>query len=125
MKVKDSMLENKEFLKAIIDGIRDQIVVIDNQYRIEEANEALLNRIGKQKKEIIGKYCYKVLHDDDKPCNILNHLCLVQEVLKTGEPCEVLHTHYEDKLSYSRVIAYPILEGYNFYCNLTSCTHGK
>ncbi|MBU4259718.1 MAG: PAS domain-containing protein [Proteobacteria bacterium] len=110
MKVKDSMLENQEFLKAIIDGIRDQIIVIDNQYRIEEANEALLNRIGKQKKEIIGKYCYKVLHDDDKPCNILNHLCPVQEVLKTGKPCEVLHTHYESQLSYYRVIAYPILD---------------
>ena len=104
------MLENKEFLKAIIDGIRDQIMVIDNQYRIEEVNEALLNRLGKQKKEIIGQYCYKVLHDDDKPCNILNHLCPVQEVLKTGKPCEVLHTHYEKQLSYYRVIAYPILD---------------
>ncbi|MBA3018289.1 MAG: PAS domain-containing protein [Proteobacteria bacterium] len=110
MKIEDGMLENKEFLKAIIDGIRDQILVIDNQYRIEEVNEALLNRIGKQKKEIIGKYCYKVLHDDDKPCHILNHLCPVQEVLKTGKPCEVLHTHYEKQLSYYRVIAYPILD---------------
>jgi len=110
MKIEDSMLENQVFLKAIIDGIRDQIMVIDNQYRIEEANEALLDRLGKQKKEIIGKYCYKVLHDDDEPCNILNHLCPVQEVLKTGKPCEVLHTHYEKKLSYYRVIAYPILD---------------
>lgn len=110
MKVKDSVLENQEFLKAIIDGIKDQIMVIDNQYRIEEVNKAFLDRVGKQKKEIIGRYCYKVLHDDDKPCNILNHLCPAQEVLKTGKPCEVLHTHHENQLSYYRVIAYPILD---------------
>ena len=107
----DNSLANKEFLNAIINGIRDQIMVIDRHYRIEEVNEALLNRVGKQKEEIIGGYCFQVLHDEDKPCNIPNHSCPVQEALNTGEPCEVLHTHYNGpEVSYFRVIAYPILD---------------
>lgn len=36
------MLEKEEFLKTIINGIKDQIVVIDKDYRIVEVNEAFL-----------------------------------------------------------------------------------
>ena len=102
---------NKEFLESIINGIRDQIMVIDKHYRIEEVNDTLLNRVGKQKKEIIGRYCFQVLHGEDKPCNIPNHPCPSQEALNTGKPCEVLHTHYNGpEVSYFRVIAYPMLD---------------
>ncbi|HUV49987.1 MAG TPA: ATP-binding protein [Anaerolineae bacterium] len=108
---KDNPPVNKKFLESIINGIRDQIMVVDKDYRIEEVNETLLNRVGKKKKEIIGRHCFQVLHDEDKPCNIPNHTCPAQEALNTGEPCEVLHTHYEGrKVSYFRVIAYPMLD---------------
>ena len=107
----DNPPANKEFLESIINGIRDQIMVIDKDYRIEEVNETLLNRVGKPKKEIVGRHCFQVLHGKDKPCNIPNHPCPAQEALNTGETCEVLHTHYEGrKVSYFRVIGYPMLD---------------
>jgi two-component system NtrC family sensor kinase len=107
----DNPPANKELLNAIINGIRDQIMVIDKDFKIEEVNETLLNRVGKQKKEIIGRHCFQVLHDEDKPCNIPNHTCPAQEVINTGETCEVLHTHYNGpEVSYFRVIAYPVLD---------------
>ena len=103
------MPENEKFLKAIINGIKDQIMVVDKDYRIEEVNEAFLDRVGKQKKELIGRHCYHVLHDEDKPCKIARHRCPVQEAFNTGEPCEALHTRYEGrKISYFRIIAYPM-----------------
>ena len=105
------MPKNEKFLKAIINGIKDQIMVVDKDYRIEEVNEAFLDRIGKQKKEIIGRYCYHVLHDEDKPCKISKHFCPVQEAFNSGEPFEALHTRYKGrKVSYFRIIAYPMLD---------------
>ncbi|MEW6675992.1 MAG: ATP-binding protein [Nitrospirota bacterium] len=105
------LLETNKFLRAVIDGIRDQIMVVDRDYRIKDVNKWLMKRLGKSKHEIVGKYCYRLLHNMDKPCDIPNHPCPVQETLKTGEPCEVLHTHFKEReVSYYRVIAYPILD---------------
>lgn len=105
------MLEKEKFLKAIINGISDQIMVVDRDYRIEEVNKAFLDRVGKQKKEVIGKHCYDLLHDENKPCKISNHFCPVQEVFNTGKPGEAFHTRYDGrKVSYFRILAYPMLD---------------
>jgi signal transduction histidine kinase len=105
------LLETARFLHAIIDGIKDQIMVVDRDYRIKEANELLVKRLGKPKHEIVGGYCYRVLHNLDRPCDIPNHPCPVQDTLKTGKTSEVLHTHFKGReVSYYRVIAYPIFD---------------
>jgi two-component system NtrC family sensor kinase len=113
--IKDSnisnLLDNARFLRDIFDGIRDQIMVVDNEYRIEDVNEALLQRLNIQKHTIVGQHCYQVLHDLDGPCDMPNHPCPVQDAFKTGTPHEVLHTHYHGRdSSYYRVIAYPVLD---------------
>jgi signal transduction histidine kinase len=106
-----NLLENARFLRDIFDGIRDQIMVVDSDYKIEDVNEALLQRLDRKKHTIVGKRCYQILHDLDGPCDLPNHPCPVQEALKTGEPHEVLHTHYKGRdTSYYRVIAYPVLD---------------
>jgi two-component system NtrC family sensor kinase len=103
------LLETVRFLQAIIDGIKDQIMVVDSDYRIREVNELLTKRVGKPKHKLIGEHCYQVLHNLDRPCYIPNHPCPVQETLKTGKTSEVLHTHLKSReVSYYRVIAYPI-----------------
>src|SRR4030043_1567185 len=103
------LLETVRFLQAIIDGIKDQIMVVDRDYRIREVNELLTRRVGKPRHELIGEHCYQVLHNLDRPCYIPNHPCPVQETLKTGKTSEVLHTHLNSReVSYYRVIAYPI-----------------
>jgi two-component system NtrC family sensor kinase len=105
------LLETMRFLHAIIDGIKDQILVVDRYYRIKEVNELLVKRLGKPKHEIVGGYCYRVLHNLDRPCDIPNHPCPVQDTLKTGKTSEVLHTHFKGReVSYHRVIAYPIFD---------------
>ncbi|MBC2693835.1 MAG: PAS domain-containing protein [Desulfobacteraceae bacterium] len=108
---KEELLEDNRFLNSVLNGIRDQIMVVDKHYRIEEVNKAFLDRVGKQKKEIIGRHCYHVLHDEDKPCKISKHFCPVQEAFNSGEPYEALHTRYKcRKVSYFRIIAYPMLD---------------
>ncbi|MEW6571739.1 MAG: ATP-binding protein [Nitrospirota bacterium] len=105
------LLEAKRFLQSIIDGIEDQIMVVDRDYRIKEANELLVKRLGKPKHEIVGEHCYRVLHNLDRPCNIPNHPCPVQETLKTGKTSEAMHTHFKGReVFYHRVTAYPIYD---------------
>jgi len=106
-----TLLETTKFLQAIIDGIKDQIMVVDRDYRIREVNELMLTRVGKPKHEFIGECCYRILHNLDRPCYFPNHPCPVQETLKTGKISEVLHTHFKGReVSYHRVIAYPIFD---------------
>ena len=106
-----NLLDNARFLRDVFDGIRDQIMVVDSEYRIEDVNAALIERLNLQKHEIIGKRCFEVLHDLDGPCDLPNHPCPVQDALKTGAPHEVLHTHYLGRdSSYYRVMAYPVLD---------------
>ncbi|MGB9714951.1 MAG: two-component system sensor histidine kinase NtrB [Thermodesulfovibrionales bacterium] len=105
------LLQEKRFLQSIIDGIKDQIMVVDREYRIKEANELLVERLKRPKHEIVDKFCYSVLHNLNEPCNIPNHPCPVQETLKTGRTSEALHTHFKGReVSYYRVIAYPIFD---------------
>ncbi|OGW38984.1 MAG: hypothetical protein A2Y97_04975 [Nitrospirae bacterium RBG_13_39_12] len=104
-----TLSETKKFLQAILDGIKDQILVVDRDYRIREVNELLIKRVGKPKHKLIGEYCYQLLHNLNRPCYIPNHPCPVQETLKTGKISEVLHTHFNRReVSYYRVISYPI-----------------
>jgi len=111
LKLQAELLETKLFLQAVIDGIRDEIIVIDRAYRIKGANEASVKRLGKPKHEIIGEYCYWVLHNMDKPCDMPNHYCPMQDTLKTAAPCGVLYTHFEGReVRCDRVIACPALE---------------
>ncbi len=111
LKLQAELLETKLFLQAVIDGIRDEIIVIDRAYRIKGANEVFVKRLGKPKHEIIGECCYWVLHNMDKPCDMLNHYCPMQDTLKTAEPCGVLYTHFEGReVRCDRVIDCPALE---------------
>ncbi|MFH1672595.1 MAG: ATP-binding protein [Pseudomonadota bacterium] len=111
MNTREELLENKKFLEGVINGIRDQIMIVDRAYRIKGANEAFVQRLGKPKQEIIGKCCHRLLHNLKKPCDTSRHACPVQEAFKTGEITEVLHTHSEGhNVRYYRVIAYPILD---------------
>jgi signal transduction histidine kinase len=106
----EGLLETNRFLNSVLDGIKDAIMVVDRNYRIEGANESFARRVGKPKHEILGGPCYRLLHHLNKPC-VHNHPCPVKDAFKTGKTAEVLHIYFEGpNIAYSRIIAYPILD---------------
>ena len=106
----EGLLETNRFLNSVLDGIKDAIMVVDRNYRIEGVNESFARKVGKPRHEILGRSCYRLLHHLNKPC-VHNHPCPVQDAFKTGEIAEVLHTYFEGpNVAYSRIIAYPILD---------------
>jgi len=104
------LLEANRFLNSVLDGIKDTIMVVDRNYRIEEVNESFVGKVGKPRHEILGRSCYRLLHHLNKPC-VHNHPCPVKDAFKTGKTAEVLHINFEGpNIAYSRIIAYPILD---------------
>ncbi|MBW2545181.1 MAG: PAS domain-containing protein [Deltaproteobacteria bacterium] len=107
---REELLEANRVLVSVLDGIKDKIMVVDTDYKIMGVNESLARRVGKSKHEILGRHCYRLLHNLDKPC-AHNHPCSVRDALRTGEISDVLRRRLSGPdVAYTRSIAYPILD---------------
>ncbi len=106
----EGLLEANRFLNGVLDGIKDAIMIVDRDYRIEGVNKSFARKVGKPRHEILGRHCYRLLHHLNKPC-VYNHPCPVKDAFKTGKTAEVLHIYFKGpKIAYSRIIAWPILD---------------
>lgn len=77
-------------VQDLIDGIQDELAIIDGDYRISYANAAA--RRGLQNNETpVGKLCYEVLHERDAPCSVPLWDCRLKEVLDSGKTATVVH----------------------------------
>ena len=61
-----SLVNAKEEWEKTFDTIPDLILVIDNEHKILKANRALAEKTGMKKEELIGKYCYEIMHGTNK-----------------------------------------------------------
>lgn len=103
------------YLQAIINNLEDELMVIDRNYRIIQANEAVLTRHGKSRQEVIGKYCYDISHGLPELCRPPHHECPLKAALETGKPARATHTHIyyvrgEKQKRYLDIIASPITD---------------
>ncbi len=64
---------------------------------------------GLKEDELLGGYCYKLLHHLDKPCEPSHDICPIHEVLETGKPVTNTHCHFdkEGNKFYTEISAYP------------------
>ena len=54
-------------LENIFSSISDMVYFTDRDYTIKNANQAVLDKVGLSKEQVIGSKCYKVFHGMDKP----------------------------------------------------------
>jgi PAS domain S-box-containing protein len=83
----------EDYSQAVIDSLEDELLVIDRDYHILDANEAVLLRHGKSRQEVIGEYCYHIFHNRQMPCRLPHHECPLKAVFETGKPARVTHRH--------------------------------
>jgi PAS domain S-box-containing protein len=107
--------ESSSYLQAIIDSLEDELMVIDTNYRIVQANEAVLTRHQKPRQAVIGRYCYDVSHGLPELCRPPHHECPIKAVWETGKPARVTHLHLysadkEKRERYLDIIASPITD---------------
>jgi PAS domain S-box-containing protein len=68
--------------ETTFDAVTDLITIRYKDYRIIRANMAAFKRYGLKPEEMIGKKCFEILHQSDRPCEG----CYVSKTLETKKP---------------------------------------
>ena len=92
--------------------IQEDVMIIGSDYRILDINETLLNKLGLERKEAVGRYCYEITHRLSVPCSGEDHKCPLEETLMTRKPTTETHIHKDkdNKNVYYSISAYPLFE---------------
>lgn len=92
--------------------IQEDVMIIGSDYRILDINETLLKKLGLEKNETVGRYCYEITHRSTTPCFGEDHRCPLKETLITRKPTTETHIHKDkdNKNVYYSISAYPLLE---------------
>jgi PAS domain S-box-containing protein len=81
--VQEELRSAKEFREKIINGITDNLVVIDPRtYQIVQANDSFLGRLGLDYQAVLGKPCYEVMLHRDSPCKEEGIYCPVLQAAR-------------------------------------------
>lgn len=104
--------QSENLLAGITDGIDEEILLIDKDYKILWANKRARESCSLPASEIIGNYCYKLTHSLNEPCKFPLHGCPLQESIQEGKAVVSLHTHFDMKGNsfYVEVSAYPLYD---------------
>ena len=104
--------KGKNFLETIVNGIEDQMMVIDLDYRIIEVNRALLEMVGLRREDVVGKHCYEVSHHLQEPCSSPDHPCPLKDAVATGKAASTTHVHFakDGREHYIHVVCHPLFD---------------
>ncbi|HID31014.1 MAG TPA: PAS domain-containing protein [Desulfobacterales bacterium] len=105
-----SLRQTKAFLERVINSIQEEILVIDTEFKIVDANDSALKAAGLSKEQVVGKYCYQVSHQSETPCHSKDHPCPMKDVLRTGNYSQATHKHFnpDGEIKYCELIHYPL-----------------
>ncbi|HSQ83084.1 MAG TPA: response regulator [Desulfobacterales bacterium] len=111
-KLKDYQRNRAMYDLFINELIQEDVMIIGSDYRILDINETLLKKLGLERKEAVGRYCYEVTHRLSVPCSGEHHKCPLEETLKTRKPTKETHIHKDkdNKNVYYSISAYPFFE---------------
>ncbi len=82
--------ESRDHLQTIIDGLSDELLVIDRNYRVTQVNAAVQRRLAG--KPVNGSLCYELTHAN-RMCQSPDCTCPVPMVVQTKRPLRVTHMH--------------------------------
>jgi two-component system, cell cycle sensor histidine kinase and response regulator CckA len=77
----EKVKETARKLQAVFKSVNDTLSIMDKSLTVQEVNKYRLELSGLNRDQVIGKKCYKVFQQRDKPCDI----CPVQPVFEKGE----------------------------------------
>jgi PAS domain S-box-containing protein len=106
---------SQSMIKTLFSGIKEPVFLLQQDFRILDANEPMLSLLGLPKEEVIGRTCHEVSHRSLEPCNSKTCHCPMKETLETGLSAHSIHEHLdrENKPRYMEVFTYPLKNYYN------------
>lgn len=109
-------LETVELMKEVLmAGSEVSIMVVNENLRILDINNAFLERAKLPREVALGRRCRAVVEHILRPCSGQDNLCLAEEVLRTGRPVHTVKetTGPDNAPQYFTISAYPLKEGNN------------
>jgi PAS domain S-box-containing protein len=89
------IVEKEKYLE-IINSLQEAVIVVDRNYRIDNANETACLVTKKGLDQVIGKHCYEITHLNKEPCFKSGVECPVKAVFETGQRTRVIHKHLSE-----------------------------
>ncbi len=112
-KTDQELRETRARYKMILNElIQEDVMVIAYDYKIMDINDSLLNKLGLQREDVIGRHCYEITHHQYGPCSGDHHPCPLIQTMETEKPSKTTHIHLDKdkrKIYYS-ISTYPLLE---------------
>ena len=104
----EKVLEVKNRLQALFDGITDGISIIDKDHRVIAVNKGQAALSGKSEDELIGQICYEKFTDRGEPCKG----CPVDITLATGKPAtgERIVRRDSGEIRYWSLLTFPLTD---------------
>ncbi|MGD8994656.1 MAG: histidine kinase dimerization/phospho-acceptor domain-containing protein, partial [Syntrophobacterales bacterium] len=112
-KARRKLQETRTIYNVLINElIQEDVIVMASNHRILDINQTLANKLGMQRKDAIGRFCYEIWHHKSAPCSGEEHPCPLMKTVETGKPYQVTHVHLDKgkkELFYS-ISCYPLLD---------------
>lgn len=99
------------FMETLFNGISEEIMVIDNDFNINDVNKAFLERCGLKKTDVIGKKCSTIMERPWAPCTRGDIICPAERAAKIGETVQVSHLYKDPESGETKeftTIVYPL-----------------
>jgi len=105
--------EERRRIAQIFDSIPDEILVLDTDMVIQQANESFLRNNNLRTEDIRGRRCYEVEQSVRGECRVALEDCPCAIVLREGRSSSVVRKHFDTdgRARYSTIVAAPILDG--------------
>jgi PAS domain S-box-containing protein len=89
-KIEDSLSEAENDIAYSLGSSEDVVIIVGRDFVVQEVNEAGLELFMKDRKDVVGEKCYRLLHGNDYParhCPVLKALISgTEEVMERYEP---------------------------------------
>lgn len=103
---------SRDYRITLFNTMEDQLAVIDQNYRVVEANRALLRQRGEEG-SLVGQPCYRALRGVNEMCELWHGGCPARTVWQTGQPARAMQAHHDasHQTTYLDIEVSPIKDG--------------
>ncbi len=109
---RNSLERSRDYLITLFNTLEDQLAVLDKDYRVVEANRALLRRRGEEG-SLVGHTCYRALRGPGETCELWHGGCPARAVWRSGQPARATQAHHDASggITYLDIEVSPIKNG--------------
>ncbi|MDY7033169.1 MAG: PAS domain-containing protein, partial [Thermodesulfobacteriota bacterium] len=84
----------RERIAQILDGIPDEILVVDSNMMVQDANQSFLRNNNCSIEDVRNRYCYEVEQGVRRECQAAIDNCPFSTVMESGKPTSLVRKHF-------------------------------